>query len=244
MVFLTICLATRELPKKSFEIALKYNPRTSVSKKEVLNPKVVTFFNKVKKQSRKSKKRPSAKRDNPYKKETNRTVILLKTPAKGTVLIDGIYAGTTGKPLEVSPGILKVSIQAKGYKSKSIKLKVRKNRTNSYAIKMTKIQPKRKAKPVAKKKKKRKQYPKISKDDMFAEAPESAPVIQGRDLKQELAVEGGGGYASSASTSCPTLLSAASTLLSTATAILSAGTSATVLSTTTVCTHTGSSTIF
>ena len=30
---------------------------------------------------------------------------------------------------------------------------------------------------------------------MFAESPESAPVIQGRDLKQELAVEGGGGYA-------------------------------------------------
>ena len=30
--------------QKSFEIALKYNPRTSVSKKEVLNPKVVTFF--------------------------------------------------------------------------------------------------------------------------------------------------------------------------------------------------------
>ena len=59
---------------------------------------------------------------------------------------------------------------------------------------------------------------------MFAEAPESAPVIQGRDLKQELAVEGGGGYAPQ-STSCATLLSAASTLLSTATAILSAGTS-------------------
>ena len=38
---------------------------------------------------------------------------------------------------------------------------------------------------------------------MFAEAPEDAPVIQGRDLKQELAVEGGGGYAPPAPTAQP-----------------------------------------
>ena len=46
-------LGSYKYSKKSFQIALKYNPRTTVKKSEVLNPKVVSFFNSVKKSSKK-----------------------------------------------------------------------------------------------------------------------------------------------------------------------------------------------
>ena len=63
----------------------------------------------------------------------------------------------TNQNLEVSPGILKVTIQSKGYKAKTIKVKAIKNKASNYKIKLArKVAPKPK-KVIAKRKRVRSQ---------------------------------------------------------------------------------------
>ena len=199
-------LGKKKLSMTYFRLALKQNPRINVSTKEVLDPGIVGFFRKIKSPKRPKtlakRKRPRkvvSKRTNSRRTKTNQTSINLKTPTRGSVLINGIFAGTTNQNLEVSPGVLKVTIQAKGYKPKSVKVRAIKNKASNYKINLARKIPKRPKRPmIAKQKTKKRRYPKISKkikprvqkDDMFAEE-ESEPMITGRDLKSELQMESG-----------------------------------------------------
>lgn len=178
-------LGKKESSKKSFLLALKYNPKIVVTREESLSPQAVSFFNKIKSSDLSKKERERQRRKKASK--VNRTVIVLNTPAKGTVIIDDIFVGQTGEKIEVKPGLIVATIKAKGFRAKKVKLRVKKNTKNKFNIKLSKIKPK--SKKVAKKRRKKRP---IRKDDLFAEEDSADPVIKGRDLKQELATEGGG----------------------------------------------------
>ena len=168
-------LGSKKNAMSYFKTAIKLNPRITISSKEVLDPKIVMFFNKIKsskrstsyaRKTKKTKRKPivASKGTSSRRKKTNPTSINLKTPSRGSVLIDGIFAGSTNQNLEVRPGILKVTIQAKGYKSKTIKVKAIKNKASGYNIKLVKkVAPKPKRVIASKKRVVKKRYPKISK---------------------------------------------------------------------------------
>lgn len=160
----------------SFQQALKYNSKISISSNEVLNSSVISFFSKVKRsykpkkrqaQRKTSSRRPS-KRGPRYGKPVKTTTINIRSNApRASILIDGIIAGSTNENIEVSKGVITLTLKSKGYKSKSFRVRVHGNKQNAFTLNLSKIKPKRTV--IAKKPRRRVKRAKSKSKDLFQE---------------------------------------------------------------------------
>ncbi len=174
--------------QSSFQRAIAANPSTTISSNEVLDERVIGFFNTIKS---KMVKRTRARRSKPKSAipsvVTKTTYLVIKSNVKtATLTVDGILAGDVGSLIEAEPGIVTIQLTARGYVSKKAKLRVLANRKNTYTITLQK--PKPKPKPMAKSSpKKRRIQPKANKprakgvylpnpgNDLFSESEEALP---------------------------------------------------------------------
>lgn len=188
----------------SFKNALTLQPGLSISADEVLDESVIPFF-KSQASATRTAARPAAPASSGkprYGKPTKSTWAVINSNAKGaTIMMDGILAGSVGDKIEVSPGVVKLTLQAPGFHAKTFTVKIHENRENNVTLNLNKIQPRKKAPPVAARTPNaEKGRPSPVKDDMFSE---SEPKYQdevpaGRDLKKEFEAESGQGYPAAA----------------------------------------------
>jgi tetratricopeptide (TPR) repeat protein len=117
---------------KNFEQCLATDPTCSIEAKEALDESVLPFFQNLKRGINERKNVPKPK-----------TRILVKTPIKDAeLLMDGILLGPANTALDASPGTREITLQAKGYKPRRVKIAVNKNVENVYEITLDKLPPK------------------------------------------------------------------------------------------------------
>lgn len=131
----------------SFQYALRYNPNLTIQDSEVLDTKVVSYFNSLKAKVQKSP--PKRAVQSPRRQsgrgsaKAKRTTVYIQANVKASVSVDGILAGNTGSPIEVSPGPTVMTLKASGYQTKKIKVTVRPQRTNLVKIDLAPIAQKK-----------------------------------------------------------------------------------------------------
>lgn len=109
--WLGICqymLGKRQVSAINFNAALKINPQTTISKSEVLDETVISFFKDIRKEAGISFSNNKA-----LKVSQEQTTILVKTESSqksGRVFINGVFAGTTNKPIITKPGRISITI--------------------------------------------------------------------------------------------------------------------------------------
>ena len=183
----------------SFRKAKGLNPSLTLASNEVLDESVLPFFRaqKAGRPARKPSGRSGGQAGKPYYgKPTKNTTLVVKSNARNaTIMIDGILAGNAGAPLEVQPGVTSLTVKARGYRSKNFRIRVMKNRQNTFTLNLSKIKPKPKPKPrprrapaaavVATRKKKPPR--KSAGDDLFAddEVQYRKPKRRSNDLVRE-----------------------------------------------------------
>jgi len=118
--------------EKNFEQCLATDLGCSIEAKEALDESVLPFFQNIKRSIADKKNAP---------KPTTR--ILVKTPVKDAeILMDGILLGPANTSLDVKPGTREITLQAKGYRPRRVKIAVNKLVENVYEIVLDKLPPK------------------------------------------------------------------------------------------------------
>jgi tetratricopeptide (TPR) repeat protein len=130
--------------EKNFEQCLATDPACSIEAKEALDESVLPFFQNIKRGINERKNIP---------KPTTR--ILVKTPIKDAeILMDGILLGPANTSLDANPGTREITLQAKGYRPRGVKIAVNKNVENVYEISLDKLPPKADTKALEREKEK------------------------------------------------------------------------------------------
>ncbi|MBF0442499.1 MAG: PEGA domain-containing protein [Oligoflexales bacterium] len=164
----------------SFQKLISLDPKASISSKDVFDESVIKFFNKVKKSPSPS---PSPSRQTAGAKAARgKSKLMIQSNAReAEVFVDGILVGNVGKDIEVPPGTTSVTLKAKGFQTKTFKLKIRERAENNFTLKLAqekiqKAQPRvaKKAEPkkdgkYASEAKGRGKKPKGEGPDMFAD---------------------------------------------------------------------------
>ncbi|HET9236394.1 MAG TPA: tetratricopeptide repeat protein [Oligoflexus sp.] len=130
--------------EKNFEQCLATDSACSIEAKEALDESVLPFFQNIKRGVNERKNAPKPK-----------TRILVKTPIKDAeILMDGILLGPANASLDANPGTREITLQAKGYRPRRVKIAVNKNVENVYEISLDKLPPKVDAKALEREKEK------------------------------------------------------------------------------------------
>jgi tetratricopeptide (TPR) repeat protein len=117
--------------EKNFEQCLATDRACSIEAKEALDESVLPFFQKI--------KRSIADKKNASQPKTR---ILVKTPVKDAeVMMDGILLGPANMSLDVKPGAQEITLLAKGYRPRRVKIAVNKLVENVYEIDLEKLPP-------------------------------------------------------------------------------------------------------
>jgi len=170
----------------SFQRAIAYYPSTTISSKEVLDERILPFFNAIKSKMSKGrqKRRPTASQQSVV---TKTTYLLIKSNVpSATLTVNGILAGNIGSLIESDPGVVVIQLSAPGFITKRAKLRVLPKRKNTYTINLTK--PKPKPRPIVKaptRQQRQKAQPKRSQakgvylpnpgEDLFGESSDPLP---------------------------------------------------------------------
>ncbi len=130
--------------EKNFEQCLATDSSCSIEAKEALDESVLPFFQNIKRGVNERKNAPKPK-----------TRILVKTPVKDAeILMDGILLGPANTSLDAKPGTREITLQAKGYRPRRVKLAVNKNVENVYEVDLDKLPPKVDTKAIEREKEK------------------------------------------------------------------------------------------
>ncbi|MCX6128342.1 MAG: PEGA domain-containing protein [Proteobacteria bacterium] len=122
--------------ERNFQQCINQDKACSISKNEALDETVLPFFLAVKQRMQ--------EKDKTLKPTTQ---IIVQSPIKNVeILLDGILLGPANSPLDVKPGTIQITLQAAGYRPRTMKLLVNKNTKNVYQAQLEKIPPKPKPK--------------------------------------------------------------------------------------------------
>jgi tetratricopeptide (TPR) repeat protein len=160
--------------EKNFEQCIATDPSCNVEAKEALDESVLPFFQNIKRgiAERKSAPRPT-------------TRILVKCPVKDAeILLEGILLGPVNASLEASPGTREITLQAKGYRPRRVKIAVNKNVENVYEIDLEKLPAKAEPKVVEKDKDKARQL-KLAREREREREKERQRKLQARKEKDK-----------------------------------------------------------
>lgn len=125
-------LGRRAESEKNFEQCLVTDAKCSIDRKEALDESVLPFFQDI--------KRRLVEKKNASKPKTR---ILVTTPVKDAeVLLDGVLLGPANTSLDAKPGTREITLQAKGYKPRRVKIAINKLVENVYEIDLDKAPPK------------------------------------------------------------------------------------------------------
>lgn len=166
----------------SFKRLLQLNPSASIQAQEVLDEKVIAFFQQ---QKPAAPNRPAPRAQKPLVATKSTTLRINSNVASANVLLDGILAGRVSSLLEVKPGISIVDVTAPGYRTKKLRVTIVANRENTFTVNLDKIQAK--PKPAKAPPTKKSTLPKV--DSLFDEPEPSSPDMAGRDLQSEFALD-------------------------------------------------------
>jgi hypothetical protein len=107
--------------ERNFKEALSLNPGLTITQQEVLDPKVIGLFEKVRKRVGVASKVRRPIQAGKQMMGTSLKIIANGGDggsfAGGKVMIDGIYAGDTGYAVSVDPGNVSFEVTAQGYQS-------------------------------------------------------------------------------------------------------------------------------
>jgi tetratricopeptide (TPR) repeat protein len=118
--------------EKNFEQCIATDPGCNIEAKEALDESVLPFFQNIKRGILERKPAPRAT-----------TRILVKCPVQDAeIVLDGILLGPVNTSLEASPGTREITLEAKGYRPRRVKIAVNKNVENVYEIDLEKLPPK------------------------------------------------------------------------------------------------------
>ncbi len=103
--------------ERSFKEALSLNPGLTLTPQEVLDPKVIGLFEKIRKRVTVANRVSGPSKVGKQVMGTSLKIIANGGIGGGKVMIDGIYAGDTGYAVSVDPGYVNFEVTAQGYQS-------------------------------------------------------------------------------------------------------------------------------
>lgn len=154
----------------SFRSALGNDPGLSVSPDEVLDESIISAFNAQRGKGGKGPivtagraapaispvvasssstaappavgAEPRAAAGSSMARPSKLTRIRINSNVAGTVVMDGIMAGSTGSPIDADPGSVDITVSAAGYQSRAIRAQVSLNQETTYTVNLEKVAPK------------------------------------------------------------------------------------------------------
>lgn len=190
--YLGICqymLKNKTSAELSFRKSVRFNSSINIDASEVLDTSVISFFKKLKateisKKNRKNRSRTAKK--SRKKSKSKKTTLFVKSNVKGTIFLNGIFAGETNRRIDSDPGKATIEITSKGFLSRKFKINIIRFAQNQFTVNLKKPKPKpvrvakRNPKPAAVAQKRKSSR---NNTDLFEDEEESALAM--RDLAGE-----------------------------------------------------------
>lgn len=161
-------LGQKDSATKSFQFAVRLNPRITLSADEVADESIVPIFNGIKTSN--SSKQPTtataagasktavpsmvgangrvpSKESSATAKarslEASRTLILIKSNVPSAqIIVDGVLAGSIGTEIDVDPGTREIDVTAKGYITARRRVTIKAKTLNTLTIDLNRPKPK------------------------------------------------------------------------------------------------------
>lgn len=145
---------------QSFRQTLALDRSQNISPDEVLDESIIQLFNAQKGGKATASRSAPAQRGRPsppaeaqnsggrvavasaMSRPSKSTRLKVMCNVEGSVLIEGIMAGSTGTAIDADPGSIEVTVSAPGYQSKAIRTKIVANQESTITVNLEKIAPK------------------------------------------------------------------------------------------------------
>ncbi len=153
---------------KSFQFAVRLDPRVTLSADEVADESIVPIFNGIKTSNSSKQTAPATRAGAPRTVapsmvgangrvpskessatakarsiEASRTLILIKSNVPSAqIIVDGVLAGSVGTEIDVDPGTREIDVTAKGYITARRRVTIKAKTANTLTIDLNRPKPK------------------------------------------------------------------------------------------------------